>query len=467
MTSLAKSTGLETFLQGSPEIKYIPPNSPDYPAARKVFHAGRRDNPLAIVQPQSPSDVAALIKYAKSSSLPFTIRSGGHNLEGRAIVEGALCIDLRALTAVTVASDRQSATVQGGVLQGDLANKLWAEGLATPTGTIPSVGYVGWATYGGYGPFSSHWGLGVDQILSATIVNHDGDIIHVNADEPLLQGIRGAGGLYGVILDLTIKVYPLTSLLAGAIIFDSSNITKTCVDFNAAYENLLDTEGLPLELTIQQIAFNAPTGRCFGTIFVWSGVNIEEGQYWSEKIASLGPLVANTVAPANIQDWFRGNGALVPPTAFGSSYTHNISRVSPVIAETIGRGLASMPSDPGTMVSIHQLRGPSTEPQGISSSVFEAREPHYMLELLGLTVQKDVQKESEKWAAQMAEDIKQADPDYVLPSAYVSLYATTVQATSPAKTLEKTYGSKVEVLKALKAKFDPENVFSLAIPALK
>jgi FAD/FMN-containing dehydrogenase len=109
-----------------------------------------------------------------------------------------------------VAEDRKSATVGGGILQGELVNALWDQGLATSTGTIPTVGYIGWASYGGYGPFSSHWGLGVDQIIGATLVNPYGEII--KADSALLEGIRGAGGLFGVILDLTIKVYPLTGV---------------------------------------------------------------------------------------------------------------------------------------------------------------------------------------------------------------------------------------------------------------
>ncbi|KAI2896303.1 hypothetical protein CBS76997_8052 [Aspergillus niger] len=442
MTYSTQLAALEAFLQGYPAIKYTPQSSPEYSTARKVFNSACRDNPLAIVQPQSPSDVTALVKYARSNSLPFTIRVGGHNLEGSTLVEDALLIDLRALTAVTVAPDRKSAIVQGGTLQVELGKKLWAEGLGTPTGAIPSVGYI----------------------LGATIVNAEGDI--VKADESLLQGIRGAGGLYGIIIDLTVKVYPLTSLLAGAIIFVSSNIIKTCIDFNTAYERLLDAEGLPPQLTVQQMAFNAHTGRCFAAIFTWSGAEIIEGQRWSKKIANLGPLLVNTVASTNIPEWFSGNEPLVPLAASGSAYTHSVSRVSPAIAKTIGQSLACMPSDPGTMMSIHQLRGPSTEPQGHSSSVFAVREPHYMLEFLGFTVQKSLQEESEKWAAQIAEDTRLADRTYVLPWAYVSLYNATAQANSSAEALRKTYGSKVELVKALKAKFDPANVFRLTVPVL-
>jgi FAD/FMN-containing dehydrogenase len=203
-------SSLESFLEAQPTIKYIPPSSPDFPAARKIFNKSRLDTPLAIVQPQSPSDVAALVKFSKSQSIPFTLRSGGHNLEGRSVAAGALLIDLRALTDVTISPDRKTATVQGGITLEELGAKLWAEGLCTPTGATPSVGYVGWATYGGYGSFSSHWGLGADQILGATVVNPDGEI--VTADETLLEGIRGAGGLFGVIIDLTIKIYPITSV---------------------------------------------------------------------------------------------------------------------------------------------------------------------------------------------------------------------------------------------------------------
>lgn len=123
------------------------------------------------------------------------------------MVERALLIDLRLLTGVTIESDRKSARIQGGTLQEEVGNTLWKEGLGTATGSIPSVGYVGWATYGGYGPFSPHWGLGADQIISATVVNPEGEIYV--ADQDLLQGIRGAGGLFGVILKLTVKVYPL------------------------------------------------------------------------------------------------------------------------------------------------------------------------------------------------------------------------------------------------------------------
>ncbi|GIJ92289.1 hypothetical protein Asppvi_011267 [Aspergillus pseudoviridinutans] len=463
MADTTQLTALESFLQARPAIKYIPPSSHEYPSARKIWNSSRRDNPLAIVQPQSPSDVASLIRFARSQSLPFTLRSGGHNLEGRSIVDGALLIDLRALNAVTVAPDRKSAIVQGGVLQGELASRLWAEGLATPTGTIPSVGYVGWAIYGGYGPFSSHWGLGADQILGATVINPDGEIIA--ADEALLQGIRGAGGLFGVIIDLTIKVYPLTTLLAGAIIYDSADIAKTFIDFNAAYRSLLDSDPLPPELSVQQIAFNSPSaGRLLTATFVWSSHDIATGHAWAAKIAALAPALANTVAETTIPSLLASIDAVVPSSAYGAPSTHSIRSITPAVAETIGQHLATMPSDPGTMLSIHQLRGSSASTQD-HANVFAAREPHYMFEILGYAVEETLSAQAIEWAVQMARGIERADPGNVLPTAYMSLCSTAAAASSD-EVLRRVYGDKAGVVRDLKRGFDPGNVFSLTVPSL-
>lgn len=46
----------------------------------------------------------------------------------------------------------------------------------------------------------------MDQIVSAKLVTAKGDIVTVSND--LLKGIRGGGGIFGAIVELTIKVYP-------------------------------------------------------------------------------------------------------------------------------------------------------------------------------------------------------------------------------------------------------------------
>lgn len=76
---------------------------------------------------------------------------------------------------------------------------------------MPSVGYVGWSTLGGYGSMTARYGLGVDQICGAKIVNAKGEI--QDASDEMLVGIRGGGGTLGIIVELTIKVYPLDKVM--------------------------------------------------------------------------------------------------------------------------------------------------------------------------------------------------------------------------------------------------------------
>ncbi|KAJ5921424.1 6-hydroxy-D-nicotine oxidase [Penicillium verhagenii] len=453
---------LDAFSQDHSTIKYISPSSPDFASSSGVWNASRNATPLAVFQPQSAKEVATVIKFAQSNAIPFTLRSGGHNLEGLALVQDALLIDLRALSSVTVAEDRKSATVGGGILQGELVSKLWDQGLATSTGTIPSVGYFGWASYGGYGPFSSHWGLGVDQIIGASVINPDGEIIE--ADEDLLEGIRGAGGVFGVIVDVTIKVYPLTGILAGPIVFDSSDIVTSFTKFNAAFTNLEETDELPPYLTLQPVCFASPHGLAFAMLFAWSGPDLEEGKPWIEKIAALGPVKMNAVKPTTIPEWISGAGANVPDRVYGSSWTFNVSRITPALAETIARNLSVLPNDPGAMFSMHQLRGPSAAPQA-HGSLFLPREPHYMLEILGYAATPENQDRSEAWARQMAQEVEQAAEGSLLETPYVSLYNST-RSENAVRWVEKVYGEKAGVLRDLKAKFDPTNVYKLTVPSL-
>jgi FAD/FMN-containing dehydrogenase len=206
----SKLAALESFLKDYPQIAFITSSSPNYTSLRAVFSLDSTATPLAIVRPQSASDVALLVKYAKSRGIKFVIRTGGHNISGLSIVEGALTIDLRDIRSVDIDKQSSTAKIGGGILEGELAEQLAKEGLATPTGNVGSIGHVGWATYGGYGLFRRNFGLGVDQIVGAKLVDAKGEV--VDADEKLLKGIRGAGGIFGVIVELTIKVYPLKTV---------------------------------------------------------------------------------------------------------------------------------------------------------------------------------------------------------------------------------------------------------------
>lgn len=198
---------LESFLAQHPGITFVTSTSPNYTVERETYIIDNPAVPLAIVRPQNSYDVAALVSFSISNYIDFVIRSGGHDVFGRSQVDGALTIDMRDINFVYATQNGSVAKIGGGILMLDLATKLSKYDLVTAFGSIDSVGYVGWSSYGGYTSFAPHYGLGVDQIVGATIVNPKGEV--VEASPAILKGIRGAGGVFGVIVELTIKVYPL------------------------------------------------------------------------------------------------------------------------------------------------------------------------------------------------------------------------------------------------------------------
>lgn len=204
---MARYQNLQIFLaKNHPHIPLYTPSNPGFAELRKTYMC-ESPTPLAIARPQSPEDVACLVRYAVDNDIDITVRAGGHDVHGRCFVEDALAIDLRDMAYVHIDESERSAAIGGGTLAGKLATELAKCGLVTACALVPSVGHVGWSIYGGYGLISSNYGMGVDQILGATVVNAQCEI--VEADAEMLNAIRGGGGSVGIIVEMAIRVYPL------------------------------------------------------------------------------------------------------------------------------------------------------------------------------------------------------------------------------------------------------------------
>jgi FAD/FMN-containing dehydrogenase len=79
------------------------------------------------------------------------------------------------------------------------------------TGANPDVGLVGWLLGGGHGPLTQSYGMGVDQLLQATLVTPTGEILTASACEntELFYALRGGGGgTFGVVTEVVVRTYP-------------------------------------------------------------------------------------------------------------------------------------------------------------------------------------------------------------------------------------------------------------------
>ncbi len=164
-------------------------------------------NPSVVAVPDSADQVQTIVQECIATGKQIAVRGGGHDIYKRYTKPGAVLIDLRSLKNVSVAADKKTAAVGAGLTSEQLLAELESQGLQAVTGTGATVGFAGWSMGGGYGPLDSQYGIGAHQIVGAKVVNGEGKLIQ--ADDRLLKAIRGGAAFFGIVVELTIRVYPL------------------------------------------------------------------------------------------------------------------------------------------------------------------------------------------------------------------------------------------------------------------
>jgi FAD/FMN-containing dehydrogenase len=167
--------------------------------------------PAAVASVASAHDVAHCLDFAQRFDLPVAIRSGGHSYLGASTGHG-LVVDVRPLSSISVGDGK--ATIGAGAALVDVYAGLAAQGVAIPAGSCPSVGLSGLALGGGVGVVTRQYGLTCDRIVGARIVTASGETLTVDADHhpDLYWALRGGGGSFGVVTDLTLTTHPTVPL---------------------------------------------------------------------------------------------------------------------------------------------------------------------------------------------------------------------------------------------------------------
>ncbi|KAK9775548.1 putative FAD-binding PCMH-type domain-containing protein [Seiridium cardinale] len=448
------AASLRDYLQKQqrPDIKLYTPSDDQYEAVRECFVI-RPARPFAIARPQNAEDVQTLVKFCIENVVDMTVRGGGHDPAGRTQVHGALVIDMRDINYVRVDEDRTTARVGGGVLVGKVMKELGVYELVTPCGMISTVGYTGWATLGGYGPLSSLYGIGVDQIVHAKLVNAQGEI--VDADGELLRGIRGGGGIFGPIVELTIKVYLLKEILLSTIVYEPGNIEAAWLAYIEGYERLLK-EGMPRTFQLQPMVVELPSlGKVLIILATWADPDHEEGRRLIDIIAGLNKCAVNLPEAVSLHKFTADNDKLSNYPSHGRVYTTSIKRWTPKTAQVLAKYGSQLPGG-GTSLTVHGLRGPKPNEE----SVWGSRVDHHVIELISVTADPSYERKAAAWALAFQKELLETDPENVLESSYISLLG------DEDTNLKKIYGGHYDTLLDLKRKYDPQNVFKYAIPKL-
>eukprot|EP01038_Epipyxis_sp_PR26KG_P012336 gene12336-16545_t len=196
----------------SPPIETIPLSSNLYNESR-IGNNFRYDNyyPLSIISVTSVDDIIAGVLCAKKFEVPIGAMNGGHSFEGMSCTSGLLfhMDEFSNLLAyhTSIVNYSNSRKVSNGE-----ADDSFIE-IQSGAGTCPTVGVTGHVLCGGFGYFGRLLGFTSDQIISFTVINFDGKLIHVSNEEniDLFWALRGScSSSFGIIASIRFKLNRLS-----------------------------------------------------------------------------------------------------------------------------------------------------------------------------------------------------------------------------------------------------------------
>ncbi|KAI3730637.1 hypothetical protein L1987_61809 [Smallanthus sonchifolius] len=202
--------------------------------------------PVIIVTPSKESHVQAVVLCAKKLGIQIKIRSGGHDYEAVSYVSSEksfMLLDMFNFRTVDVNIPAETAVVQVGAQLGDLYYRIWEKSKVHgfPAGACPTVGAGGHISGAGYGTMIRKYGLTVDHVIDAKIVDVNGKVLDRKAmGEDLFWAIRGAGGSsFCVILSFTVKLVTVPNVTTVFRI--EKTVEQNAVDTILKWQSIMPT----------------------------------------------------------------------------------------------------------------------------------------------------------------------------------------------------------------------------------
>ncbi len=200
--------------------RLLQPGEAGYDDARRVHNGLVDKRPALIAQCRGRADIADAVRIGRERGLDIAVRGGGHNVAGRATVNDGVMIDLSLMRSVLVDPKARTARVEGGATWREVNRETQAHGLAAPGGVVGTTGVAGLTLGGGLGWLMAKYGMSLDNLRSVDLVLADGGLVRASAtEEPdLFWAVRGGGGNFGVASSFEFVLHPVGPVLQGGLV---------------------------------------------------------------------------------------------------------------------------------------------------------------------------------------------------------------------------------------------------------
>jgi FAD/FMN-containing dehydrogenase len=425
------------------------PADAGYEDARRLHNGLIDKRPALIARCRGTADIVDAVNFAREHGFEVSVRGGGHNVAGRAVVDGGVMIDLSPMKGIHVNPSARTVRAQGGVTWREFNREAAVHGLATTGGVVSTTGIAGLTLGGGVGWLLGKYGLSVDNVLSIEVVTAAGEVLHASEDAypDLFWALRGGGGNFGIASSFSFRAHPLRDVFGGRVAHPFS-AAREMLRF---YRNV--TASAPDELAVTAVLTHAPDGsgaplaamvicHCGSPAQAENDVRpiLGFGTPVLVQVDSMPYPVMNTI----IDDAF-------PRGTLGYWKSSFVRELSDDAIDTMVECFGTCPSPMSTMV-IEHFHGAATR-IGVSDTAVPHREAGYNFLILSLWHDPATTDRNIAWTRAVYGDLE----PYYARRRYVNYLDNDERADA----VRSAYGPNYARLAAIKRTYDPGNLFHL------
>jgi FAD/FMN-containing dehydrogenase len=450
MTDVSSLSDAVTALAGTFTGQLLRPGDAGYDEARKVHNGLIDKRPALIARCRGLADIADAVKMARDRKLEAAVRGGGHNVAGRATIDGGLMIDLSLMKGIHVDPKARTARAQGGLTWNEFNRETQLHGLATTGGVVSTTGIAGLTLGGGLGWLMGKHALALDSLLSVDLVLADGRILTASKDDnaDLFWALRGGGGNFGVATSFEYRLHPIGPIVTGGLI---------AYPFSAAWDVLRFfrdvTASLPDEFTVFGGLIHAPdgSGMKLVALVVCHCGPLGAGETAAQPIKKFGTPAMDVIGPMPYSQVNAMLDAAYPRGALNYWKSNFLSSLSDEAIRTMIDCFAKCPTPMGQLL-LENFHGAVTR-VGVTDTAFPHRAPGNNLLVFSEWMDPKDNNACTAWAR----DSYTAMQPFMGSGRYVNYLGDD----EPGDPVAAAYGPNYRRLQQLKAKYDPQNFFHM------
>jgi FAD/FMN-containing dehydrogenase len=449
--SVTDSTTSISRLRGLIKGRVILPGQAGYDEGRTVFMGGFDRRPAFVARPADASDVQHIVTFVRENSLDLAVRSGGHSGAGHSTTDGGVVLDLHDLKHLDIDVDGRTVWAETGLTAGEYSTAVGAHGLATGFGDTGSVGIGGITLGGGIGYLTRKHGLTIDSLLAADIVTADGQLVRADAEahSDLFWAIRGGGGNFGVATRFQFRLHPVDQVVGGLLLLPAT------VDVVAGLAAV--AASAPEELSLIANVMPAPPmpfvpeahhGKLSVMVLLCYAGDVLCGEAAVAPLRQLAAPIVDMVRPMRYPEIFPPEDPSYRPMAVAR--TLFLEHVDREVASTMVEYLEA--SDAVMRVAQFRILGGAMARVSNDATAFAHRSSRIMVSVAAFYTGPEDRPGREQWVLDFASALEQGDR---------GVYVNFMGDESTERVRAAYPGSTWTRLAAIKARYDPCNVFRL------